>query len=273
MADLLVRPHPPGPDGVVVDITPASAGWHHVGFAVHRLEPGATVERATGGREHCLVAVSGTMDVRVGDWQASGVGGRPSPFADAAPGAVYVPPGATWTVTARDALELAVASAPAEGRLPVRLLDPASMSTETRGTGTNVRHVRNILPETEPAESLLVVEVITPGGHWSSYPPHKHDTDRLPAESSLEETYYHRLDPPQGFAFQRVYTDPGPDGRREIDETMTVHDGDVVLVPRGYHPVGAPHGYDLYYLNVMAGPERIWRFHNDPAHEWMLAGT
>jgi 5-deoxy-glucuronate isomerase len=107
--------------------------------------------------------------------------------------------------------------------------------------------------------------VITPSGCWSSYPPHKHDQDNLPAESLLEETYYHRLSPPQGFGFQRVYTDD-----RSLDETMAFSDGDVVLVPRGYHPVGAPYGYELYYLNVMAGPKRIWKFHNDPAHEWML---
>ena len=112
---------------------------------------------------------------------------------------------------------------------------------------------------------MLVVEVITPGGHWSSYPPHKHDRDALPDESYLEETYYHRLKPAQGFAFQRIYTEDG-----SLDEALTVKDGDVVLVPRGYHPVGAPHGYDLYYLNVMAGPKRIWRFYNDPQHEWLM---
>ena len=110
--------------------------------------------------------------------------------------------------------------------------------------------------------------MITPGGHWSSYPPHKHDRDALPDESALEETYYHRLKPAQGFAFQRIYTDD-----RTLDETITVADGDVTMVPRGYHPCAAPHGYDLYYLNVMAGPRRIWRFHNDPAHEWMLQPT
>ena len=111
----------------------------------------------------------------------------------------------------------------------------------------------------------MVVEVVTPVGNWSSYPPHKHDRDALPEESFLEETYYHRLNPPQGFAFQRVYTDD-----RSIDETMAVEDGDCVMVPRGYHTVGAPHGYDLYYLNVMAGPNRRWVFKNDPAHEWIV---
>jgi 5-deoxy-glucuronate isomerase len=140
------------------------------------------------------------------------------------------------------------------------------MSRETRGQQANTRYVRNILPQTEPADSLLVVEVLTPGGHWSSYPPHKHDKAVEGQETALEETYYHRLRPSQGFAFQRVYTDD-----RDLDETFCVQDGDVVLVPRGYHPVGAPHGYDLYYLNVMAGPERKWIFRNDPAHEWMLS--
>src|SRR3546814_2410791 len=108
------------------------------------------------------------------------------------------------------------------------------MGREVRGSGTNTRHVRNILPQTEPADSLLVVEVITPGGHWSSYPPHKHDTATPGAETALEETYYHRLQPRQGFAIQRVYTDD-----RSLDETISVEDGDVVMVPRGYHPVGA----------------------------------
>ncbi len=115
------------------------------------------------------------------------------------------------------------------------------------------------------AHSLLVVEVITPGGHTSSYPPHKHEQDDLPNESFLEETYYHRLNPPQGFGFQRVYTDD-----RSLDEAMAIEDGDVTLVPKGYHPCAATHGYDLYYLNVMAGPKRIWKFHNAVEHEWLL---
>ncbi|MEW5716955.1 5-deoxy-glucuronate isomerase, partial [Pseudomonas sp. SB113] len=123
-----------------------------------------------------------------------------------------------------------------EGGLPVRVIGPDQAKHEVRGQGTNTRYVTNILPETEPADSLLVVEVITPGGHTSSYPPHKHDRDALPKESYLEETYYHRLNPPQGFAFQRVYTDD-----RTLDEAMAIEDGDVVLVPRGYHPCAACH--------------------------------
>lgn len=141
------------------------------------------------------------------------------------------------------------------------------MKRSTRGKDANTRYVCDILPDTAEAHSLLVVEVITPSGHSSSYPPHKHDTDDLPAQSFLEESYYHRLNPPQGFAFQRVYTDD-----RSIDQAMTVENNDVVLVPKGYHPVSVPWGYTSYYLNVMAGPKRVWKFHNDPAHEWLLQG-
>jgi 5-deoxy-glucuronate isomerase len=119
--------------------------------------------------------------------------------------------------------------------------------------------------EDRPAESLLVTEVLTPGGNWSSYPPHKHDTDNLPSESYLEETYYHRTARREGFAVQMVYTDD-----RSLNEALQLRDGDVVLVPRGYHPVVAGPGYDLYYLNVMAGPHRRWLVTTDSDHRWQV---
>jgi 5-deoxy-glucuronate isomerase len=263
---LLVKPHPPADNGTVLDVTPDSAGWRHVGFRVVRLAPGQRHQGGAPDREACLVLLSGTADIRAGDHGWQGIGGRKSVFEDRPPASVYVPAGTPFEVTAAGEVELAVCTAPGMPGLPPRLIDPATMSREVRGTGTNRRFVRNILPETEPADSLLVVEVLTPGGNWSSYPPHKHDRDVPGEETALEETYYHRLHPPQGFAFQRVYTDA-----RDLDETITVGDGEVVMVPRGYHPVGAPHGYDLYYLNVMAGPKRQWIIKNDPAHEWIAA--
>jgi len=266
MSQLLVRPHEPDAAGCVLEVTPQSAGWTHVGFKVHELAPGQELTGGAADRETCIVALSGTARVAVDDVGVGLVGGRNSVFEDAAPGAVYVPAGARFSLVAATKLQVALCSAPGRPRgLPPRVIAPESMSREVRGQQTNTRYVRNILPQTEPADSLLVVEVITPGGHWSSYPPHKHDNAVAGQETALEETYYHRLNPSQGFAFQRIYTDD-----RELDETLCVKDGDVVLVPRGYHPVGAPHGYDLYYLNVMAGPERKWIFRNDPAHEWML---
>ncbi|HYE43915.1 MAG TPA: 5-deoxy-glucuronate isomerase [Caulobacteraceae bacterium] len=264
MPDLRIRPRAPDAAGVVLDVTPQSAGWTHVGFRVLRLEAGQTASGGEPERETCLVLVAGSADVEASGERFAEVGGRSTPFDDRAPGAVYVPAGSTWSATARTAVELAVCTAPGRPGGRPRLIRESDMSRERRGSGTNTRHIRNILPQSEPADSLLVVEVITPGGHWSSYPPHKHDTAAEGAETALEETYYHRLSPPQGFAFQRVYTDD-----RSLDETLCVEDGDVVLVPRGYHPVGAPHGYDLYYLNVMAGPSREWIFRNDPAHDWI----
>lgn len=266
MSGLLVRPSAPDATGCVLNITPASAGWNYVGFRVLRLCAGQRMSGAETGREACLVILFGQADITVGGRTWIGLGARESVFADAPPAAVYAPAGSAYEIIATTAVELAVCTAPALDGRPPRLIDPASMTCEVRGVGTNRRFVRNILPEGEAADSLLVVEVITPGGHWSSWPPHKHDSAAEGQETALEETYYHRLSPPQGFAFQRVYTDDGA-----IDETVCVHDGDVVLVPRGYHPVGAPHGYDLYYLNVMAGTERRWRFRNDPAHEWIAA--
>ncbi|MDP3748632.1 MAG: 5-deoxy-glucuronate isomerase [Phenylobacterium sp.] len=264
MPNLRIRPHAPDADGSVLEVTPQSAGWHYVGFKVLRLKAGQTYSGGEGGREACLVIVAGTAAITAGDRSFEDVGGRATPFEDRAPGAVYVPAGTRYFVTASDIVELAVCTAPGSGRGDPRLIAEADMPQEIRGSGANERRVRNILPETQPAEGLLVVEVITPGGHWSSYPPHKHDTATPSEETQLEETYYHRLDPPQGFAIQRVYTDD-----RSLDETISVEDGDVVMVPRGYHPVGAPHGYDLYYLNVMAGPKRQWIFRNDPAHDWI----
>lgn len=259
---LLVRPHAPDHDGTLLDITPESAGWKYVGFRVVRLAAGARYNHVEDGREACLVVLTGTVSVDAGGERFEGIGERATVF-DGAATSVYVPAGHRYTIEAGSDAEIAICTAPGSGAGAVRLI--RSDAVEVRGKGTNTRHVRNILSDADEAESLLVVEVITPGGHWSSYPPHKHDRDAFPEETFLEETYYHRLSPPQGFAFQRVYTD-----ERDIDETMTVEDGDVVMVPRGYHPVGAPHGYDLYYLNVMAGPRRNWVFRNDPAHDWIV---
>ncbi len=265
MSELLIKPSEPDARKRVVNVTPQNAGWTYVGFDLVRLAPGETAGAATAGREVCLVLISGRAAISVDGTDFGVLGERMSPF-EGKPWSVYAPEGAAWSARAETGVELAVCSAPGlGGGLAPRLIGPDDVSQEVRGKGTNTRHVTNILPETEPADSLLVVEVITPGGNSSSYPPHKHDQDNLPHESALEETYYHRIRPPQGFAFQRVYTDD-----RSLDEAMAVEDGDVTLVPKGYHPCAATHGYDLYYLNVMAGPKRIWRFHNQPEHEWLI---
>jgi 5-deoxy-glucuronate isomerase len=259
---LLVRPDLSANASHVQRITPESAGWRYVGFEVIDLAPRQILARAVEGREQCLVLLSGTATVSVAGEDFGPIGARTNPFAGK-PFAVYVPPRAEVRLTPGTHCELAVGSAPAVGRYAPRVIRPEDVHEEVRGTGTNTRYVYDILPESAEAESLLVVEVRTPGGHWSSYPPHKHDT-AVGGESQLEEIYYHRLSRPGGFAFQRVFTDD-----RSLDETMPVEDRDLVLVPRGYHPVSAPHGIDLYYLNVMAGPLRRWRISFAPGYEFL----
>ena len=264
--NLLIKPQKKA--GEIVSVTPQSAGWRYVSFSAHKLAPGATLSFTDNSNEICVVVLSGIVSAETEGFDWKDIGGRMSVFEDASPYAFYLPPRAKLTVTAKTDSELGVAGAPAKGELPARLIEPAYMPRTARGKGSNIRYVCDILPQNEPAESVLVVEVRTPSGNSSSYPPHKHDIDNVPLESQLEETYYHRIHPPQGFVFHRVYSDS-----RDIDESMAVEDRDVVLVPRGYHPVVVPYGYESYYFNVMAGPKRVWHFHNDPAHEWILSAT
>jgi 5-deoxy-glucuronate isomerase len=261
LAHLLIRPN--GTNGKVHDVTPQSAGWGYVGFALHRLTEGQSVTEATGDREAILVLVEGKARISVERKSFGTLGDRMNVFDPGMPASVYVPGGKHWAATAVTECTLAVCTAPASGTHPARVIETTERLT--RGKGANTRYVHPIaMEEKDVAGSLLVTEVFTPAGNWSSYPSHRHDEDDFPNMTYLEETYYHRLNPAQGFGFQRVYTEDG-----SLDETMTVQNHDVVLVPKGHHPCGAPHGYDLYYLNVMAGPLRKWRFKNDPAHDWI----
>ncbi|KZS48243.1 5-deoxy-glucuronate isomerase [Paenibacillus glucanolyticus] len=265
MSNLIVSPHTRDAEGNIIRVTPESADWKYVGFEVYSLKSGETLQRNTNDQEVCLVLLSGKANVYTKEKQFGIIGHRMSVFERLPPYSVYVPNDDQYTVIATTDLELAVCAAPGRGTYPARLIQPEDVGVETRGSGNMERHIQNILPEQNAADSLLVVEVYTPGGHWSSYPPHKHDQDHLPYESYLEETYYHEVNPGQGFIMQRVYTDD-----RSLNETLVVSNRNVVLVPEGYHPVSVPPGYDSYYLNVMAGPIRTWKFHNDPEHEWLF---
>ena len=266
MSELLVRPQEMAADGGRLTIvTPESARWSYVGFEVYRLRQGDAVRQSTGAREACVVLLTGKADVAVGSREWKEVGSRTSVF-QGTPDAVYAPPGQDVEIKATTEIcEVALCYAPAARGAEPALIRASEIKPFRRGTGQTARTIHNILMEDRPAESLLVTEVVTPAGNWSSYPPHKHDTDDLPREAYLEETYYHRIARPGGFAVQLVYTDD-----RSLDEAIQVRDGDVVLVPRGYHPVVAGAGYDLYYLNVMAGPVRKWAITTDPDHRWQL---
>ncbi len=258
MGRLLRKPF--GRTGKVHEITPQSAGWRYVGFSLYRLRAGETAAEATGDREAILVMVEGKAAFAAAGQDWGTLGERMSVFEKTPPHGLYVPNGAGWQAVARTDCTIAVCSAPGRGGHPARRIGPEGIVLTQRGEGANARFINNIAMEAEDyADSLLVTEVFTPAGNWSSYPSHRHDEDDFPRITYLEETYYHRLDPPQGWALQRVYTDDGA-----LDETMAVRDGDVTLVPRGHHPCGVPHGFQLYYLNVMAGPRRNWRFVTAP---------
>ena len=259
MSELLRKPD--GTRGKTHAITPESAGWGHVGFDLWRLSPGDGAQGETGGREAILVLVEGRARISAGGEDFGEMGARLDVFDRTPPHCLYVPPGAEWSAEATTACTLAVCTAPSPGGRPAQRLGPEGIALETRGEGTNTRYINNIAMEArDVADSLLVTEVFTPAGHWSSYPPHRHDEDDFPRITYLEETYYHRLKPSDGFGIQRVFTEDG-----SLDETMAVSDHDLVLVPKGHHPCAAPYGVEMYYLNVMAGPRRNWRFQTHPA--------
>ncbi len=258
---------PFGSHGKVHDITPQSAGWRYVGFSLYRLRAGEAAAETTGDREVILVVVEGkaVFDAAGQNWGL--LGDRANVFEKTPPHCLYVPNGQDWRVVAETDCVIAVCSAPGQGGHAARRIGPDGITLSPRGKGANTRWINNIAMENEDyADSLLVTEVFTPAGNWSSYPSHRHDEDDFPCITYLEETYYHRLNPSDGWAIQRVYTDDGT-----LDEVMAVKDGDVVLVPRGHHPCGAPHGFELYYLNVMAGPRRAWRFIPAPEVEKVIA--
>ena len=264
MPNLLRKPF--GTRGGVHRITPEDAGWRYVGFALHRLKPGDVATGLTGDTEVILVMVEGKAAIQGAGQDWGVLGDRMDVFEKSPPHCLYLPNGTEWTATAETDCTLAVCSAPGKGGHEARRIGPDGIVLTGRGKGTNTRYINNIAMEAEDyCDSLLVTEVFTPAGHWSSYPSHRHDEDDFPRITYLEETYYHRLKPASGFGIQRVYTDDGL-----LDETMAVADGDVVLVPRGHHPCGAPYGFEMYYLNVMAGPLRKWRFVPAPDVEWIM---
>ena len=266
--NVLIKPQNERIDGIArtVDITPETAGWQYVSFAVYHLRKGQRLSGAANGRETALIVLSGIGSGELNGQSVGQLGKRLSVFEEQAPYALYLSEDGSYQLTCTsDSMELAVASAPTTHQhLPACVIRPQDVSVELRGEGNTRRRVQHILDSDQEAERLLLVEVITPAGNWSSFPPHKHDTENPPHEAYLEETYYHHIQPADGFAFQRVYTYDG------FDETVAVQDGSLVLVPKGYHVVSAAPGCDLYYLNVMAGPRRAWLYQVDPAFQRLL---
>lgn len=264
MSGLLRKPF--GTHGKVHEITPQTAGWRYVGFDLYRLRAGESAADVTGDREAILVMVEGKATFLAADQEWGELGQRMNVFEKTPPHCLYVPDCQDWRAEATTDCVVAVCSAPGKSGHKARRIGPDGITLTERGKGTNTRYINNIAMENEDfCDSLLVTEVFTPAGHWSSYPSHRHDEDDYPRITYLEETYYHRLNPAEGFGIQRVYTDD-----LQLNETMAVADGDVVLVPRGHHPCAAPYGFEMYYLNVMAGPLRKWRFVPAPEVERLI---
>jgi 5-deoxy-glucuronate isomerase len=252
-----------------IQITPQSAHWEHLSFAARQLMRGQSWDFETGENELALVILGGDCEItsNLGKW--TDVGKRSNVFVGM-PYTLYLPPGTRFTVAAKsDQLDIAYGWCVANELHPARLVMPADVEVEIRGGGNATRQINKMIPPGFPASRLVVVEVYTPSGNWSSYPPHKHDEHIVDEagnvlEADLEEIYFYKIDRPEGFAYQRIYT---PD--RNLDELILARDSHLVLSPRGYHPVVAAPGYNCYYLNMLAGSAQSLAATDDPDHTWV----
>ena len=253
--------------GTQVGVTPRRAGWDYVGFSVRQIAAGETWSGRTGAHEVCLVLLSGLASASWSPGQRRSVklGPRKSVFSEY-PHALYLPPGSTFELRASRRTEVAECRSPTTKRFPARHIRPADCGLEVRGGGNATRQIIDILPPSAEADRLLICEVLTPAGNWSSYPPHKHDRHSPPVEADLEETYYYRFSGDDGYGIQRLYT---ADGR--VDQILRVADGDLVLVRDGYHPFVAAPGFDAYYLNTLAGSFRSMAATDDPKYAHLRA--
>jgi len=238
-------------------------GYEYLAFENLKLEAGGGREGETAARELAIVVLGGRCSVESsrGEWR--NFGARAHVF-DGKPYTLYLPLQTRFRISTPTGCDLALCYAKAEEEHPARLVTPEDVQVEVRGGGNATRQINNMIRPDFPAHRLLVVEVYTPAGNWSSYPPHKHDVHNPPHEVDLEEIYYYRVRSPEGYAIQKVYTKD-----RRIDATLTVRDGELVLVPEGYHPVVAAHGYDVYYLNALAGSARSMAASDDPDYAWV----
>jgi len=247
----------------VLIATPESVGFEYLTFRTRKLTRGQKLSSNTSQNELGMIILGGQCSVEstVGSWLD--IGSRAHVFSGL-PSALYLPIQTRFTVAANTDCEIALCFSRAESSYPARLISPDEVEVEIRGGGNATRQINHILKPEFQAQRLMVVEVYTPSGNWSSYPPHKHDVHNPPEEVDLEEIYYYKIDRPEGYAIQRIYT-----ADRKLDATLTVRDGELVLVPEGYHPVVAAHGYTVYYLNALAGSARSMAASDDPDYAWV----
>ncbi len=273
--NILVRPRDDGSD-LLLSITPEDAEWEYISFEARTLAAGQSWSFATGENELVVVNLTGTYDVTSsrGEWRD--VGGRENVFTGAAD-AVYLPRHTDFTVTATIGGDFAVAWVPTDEDHDPWHIRAEDLAVNVRGGDNVSRQINDLLPPGSPVHRLVLVEVYTPSGNWSSYPPHKHDVhiegdDGDLIEADLEEVYFYRIDKPDGYACQRVYTDehsPLHQAGQPIDALVRAEHNSAVLVPEGYHPVVSAPGYMTYYLNVLAGSAQSLANQDDPRYSWV----
>ena len=251
---------PPENGGELLQLSRQKAKWDWMSFFVRRLQPRDVYQTQLAGEEAAFVLLGGTG---VADWGqgTQPIGKRRNVF-DGFPYALYLSPGNQVAFSAETVLEIAECRVPSQAQFAPRLITPKDVATSLRGGGNVSRQIVDVMTPAFPADKLMVVEVYTPGGNWSSYPPHKHDVHNPPTEVDLDEIYYYRIRQKDGFAFQYLYS-------QHESRVLQVRDGDAVLVRSGYHPVVAGPGYDVYYLNFLAGSARALSVTEDPQHVWI----
>jgi 5-deoxy-glucuronate isomerase len=268
-SNLLIKSQDRGETGVFARVRPEEAGWQYLNMAAMRLNKGQTYQGSTGEHEHVTVILGGRCTIRTSAGDFANLGRRPDVFSGM-PWALYLPRRTTFEIEAlADHLEFASCWVPTDQDHPARLVTPADSAVEIRGGGNATRQINSILPPGFDCHRLVCVEVYTPPGNWSSYPPHKHDVHRTGAdgkliEADLEEIYFYKIDKPDGYAYQRIYNDD-----RSIDALVMAQNHDTVLVPEGYHPVVSAHGYTTYYLNFLAGTAQSLASADDPTYAWI----
>ena len=251
-----------GESGELLNFSRESVGWQWMSMTARRLKSSETYEAKTQGEEAAFVILGGLCTANWGKGQQT-LGGRKNVF-DGLPYCLYLPAGHSATFRAETVCEIAECRVPSQAKLEPRLVTPKDIVSSLRGGGNASRQIVDIIQTDFPADKLVVIEVYTPGGNWSSYPPHKHDVHAPPTEVDLDEIYYYRINQPAGFALQRLYSPMNGE-----DRVIQARDGDAVLVHSGYHPVVAGPGYDVYYLNFLAGTSRTLSVTEDPDHVWL----
>lgn len=266
-SSLLIPPDFSHPE--YVEVTPRSAEWDYLNFAARKMNHGRMWHFETHQNELALVVLGGTCEItsNIGKW--TDVGRRSNVF-DGMPYTLYLPPETRFTVEAKsEHLDIAYGWCVAKEAHPARLVRPDEVEIEIRGGDNFTRQINKMIQPGFPCSRLVVVEVYTPSGNWSSYPPHKHDEHKVDKagnllEADLEEVYFYKIDRPEGFAYQRIYIRD-----RNFDELILARDSHLVLSPRGYHPVVAAPGYNCYYLNMLAGSAQSLAATDDPDYAWV----